>query len=48
MGEAEMRRIAEFIHDVLRSGDDATVARVARGVRDLAAEFPLYPDAVRV
>jgi glycine hydroxymethyltransferase len=48
MGEAEMRRIAEFIHYVLQSRDEATVERVARGVRDLAAEFPLYPDAVRV
>jgi glycine hydroxymethyltransferase len=48
MGENEMRRIAECIHDILRDGDDATVARVAREVRELAGEFPLYPDAVRV
>ena len=48
MGENEMRRVAQCIHDILRDGDDATVERVAREVRELAGEFPLYPDTVRV
>ncbi len=48
MGENEMRRIAGFIDDVLRAGDDATVERVAQNVRELAAAFPLYPHPVGV
>ncbi len=43
MREGEMLRIADLIERVLDAPDDLTVtAEVHRGVRALAAEFPLY------
>jgi glycine hydroxymethyltransferase len=42
MTEPEMRRIAGFIDEVLRSPDDPTVGRVGAQVRELAQAFPLY------
>ncbi len=43
MREAEMLRIADLIDRVLDAPDDLTVtAEVHKGVRALAAEFPLY------
>jgi glycine hydroxymethyltransferase len=44
MKDAEMQRIAGFIDRVLKAPDDEAVIRAVRAeVRDLAAEFPLYP-----
>src|SRR5438477_3014625 len=44
MKDAEMRRIADLIDRVLRAPDDESVLRAVRSdVRELAAEFPLYP-----
>ncbi|HEU4995617.1 MAG TPA: serine hydroxymethyltransferase [Gemmatimonadaceae bacterium] len=44
MKEAEMRRIADFIDRVLRSPEDDSVLDAVKGqVRELAAEYPLYP-----
>ena len=46
MREPEMRRIAELIDAVLAApADEAAIARVRSGVRELAAAFPLYPGA---
>jgi glycine hydroxymethyltransferase len=45
MGVAEMRHIAELIHQVLSSADDNTVERVAGEVRELSAGWPLYAQA---
>ena len=43
MREAEMRRIANWICDVLEHvGDAATEQRVRTEVSSLTAEFPLY------
>jgi glycine hydroxymethyltransferase len=44
MKEGEMKRIAHLIDRVLReSEDDSVVRAVRREVRELAADFPLYP-----
>jgi len=44
MKDAEMRRIADLIDRVLRAPDDESTRRTVRAeVRELAAEFPLYP-----
>jgi len=44
MKEGEMRRIADLIDRVLRAPKDESVLRAVRSdVRELAAEFPLYP-----
>jgi glycine hydroxymethyltransferase len=44
MQEAEMRRIAGMIDRVLRAPEDDSMLRAVRTeVRELAAEFPLYP-----
>ena len=44
MKEGEMRRIADLIDRVLRAPEDESVLRAVRSdVRELAAEFPLYP-----
>jgi glycine hydroxymethyltransferase len=46
MKEAEMKEIAGFIMEVLKSkGDEATVARVRAGVRTLTARFGLPAEA---
>ncbi len=46
MKEAEMKEIAGFVMEVLKSkGDEATVARVRAGVRALTARFGLPADA---
>ncbi|MDX1577302.1 MAG: serine hydroxymethyltransferase [Gemmatimonadota bacterium] len=46
MGEGEMERIADLIHRALGSeGREEALARLAREVRSLCADFPLYPDA---
>jgi glycine hydroxymethyltransferase len=45
MREAEMDTIAGWIADVLAStGNEAVIARVREGVRELTAAFPLYPE----
>jgi glycine hydroxymethyltransferase len=42
MGPAEMRRVAELIHQVLSAGGDESVfARVRHQVRELCAQFPV-------
>ena len=47
MKEGEMRRIAAFIDRVLSAPADEAVVRAVRAdVRELAAEFPLYPAPV--
>ncbi len=47
MKEPEMRRIAGFISRVLAAPSDESVIRAVRSeVRELAAEFPLYPASV--
>jgi glycine hydroxymethyltransferase len=47
MKEKEMRKIAGFIDRVLTAPTDENVIRAVRAeVRDLAAEFPLYPAPV--
>lgn len=48
MKEEHMVRVAELIDTVLSDPGDATIARVAAEVRELAAQFPLYGDPVRV
>jgi len=49
MREGEMKRIADFIDRVLRAPEDASVQRAVRAeVRELAAEFPLYPAPARI
>ncbi|MHB1311503.1 MAG: serine hydroxymethyltransferase [Gemmatimonadaceae bacterium] len=46
MGVKEMVRVADLIDEVLKAPDDAaTLARVHGKVREMAAEFPLYPAA---
>ncbi len=45
MGEDAMTKIADFIHRVLSSPDDATIAAVSADVRELADGFPLYAVA---
>jgi glycine hydroxymethyltransferase len=45
MKEAEMRRIAGLIDTTLQAPDDASVAeRIRDEVRELTAQFPLYPE----
>lgn len=45
MGEGEMRRIADWIADVLdQPHDEALQRRVRAGVKELCDGFPLYPD----
>ncbi len=45
MGEAEMRRVAALVAEVLADGEDASrQARVAARVRELCTEFPLYAE----
>jgi glycine hydroxymethyltransferase len=45
MGEAEMRRIAGWIADVLESLDDTSLRERVRGeVGELCRAFPLYPE----
>jgi glycine hydroxymethyltransferase len=45
MGEAEMRQVAGLVAEVLADVEDASrQARVATRVRELCAEFPLYPE----
>ena len=45
MGEAEMERIADLIHEALVGRDDeARLEQVRRQVTELAASFPLYAD----
>jgi glycine hydroxymethyltransferase len=47
MGEGEMRRIAELIDQTLAAVDDpGGIERARREVHELAATFPLYPEAV--
>ncbi|HYC50718.1 MAG TPA: serine hydroxymethyltransferase, partial [Gemmatimonadaceae bacterium] len=47
MREKDMKRIAGFIDRVLRAPEDAAVLDAVRAeVRDMAAEFPLYPAPV--
>jgi glycine hydroxymethyltransferase len=44
MKEGEMKRIAGFIDRVVKAPEDDSVLRAVKAeVRDLAAEFPLYP-----
>ena len=43
MGEAEMVRIADMIHQALGSGgDDRSLARVSEDVAEICDEYPLY------
>jgi len=45
MGEAEMRQVAGLVAEVLADVADASrQTRVATRVRELCAEFPLYPE----
>ncbi len=45
MGEAEMRRVAALVAEVLADVEDASrQARVAARVRELCTEFPLYAE----
>jgi glycine hydroxymethyltransferase len=45
MGEDEMRRIAELIHEALTYHDDARVLEGVRAqVHELTQDFPAYPD----
>jgi len=45
MREAEMRQVAALIAEVVANVEDASrQARVAARVRELCAEFPLYPE----
>jgi len=45
MGEVEMRRIADLMHEALQSaGDSAVLVRLAAEVRGLCSTFPLYPE----
>ena len=46
MKEPEMKEIASFIDEVLRSSDDESVARrISAEVKELTSRFPLYPNA---
>jgi glycine hydroxymethyltransferase len=46
MGTAQMRRIGELMVTTLRQpGDASVIAETRQAVRDLCAEFPLYPEA---
>jgi len=48
MKEAEMRRIAELIDNVVSAPEDKeNSARVKDAVRELTSKFPLYPDTFR-
>ena len=43
MGVSEMKSVAGFICDALaNSGDEAKLASVREGVKELSAKFPLY------
>jgi glycine hydroxymethyltransferase len=45
MGLAELRRVGEWIGDVLEAPEDAGVRRRVRaGVRELCEAFPVYPE----
>lgn len=45
MGTQEMRRIGELMVATLKQpGDTAAIAATRQAVRDLCAEFPLYPE----
>jgi glycine hydroxymethyltransferase len=45
MGEAEMKQIAALIAEVLAApGDEAVRANVSAKVKELTAQFPLYPN----
>jgi glycine/serine hydroxymethyltransferase len=45
MGEEEMRRIGEWMADVLDDPlDDRRLSAVRNSVRELCAAFPLYRD----
>ncbi|HEY8482979.1 MAG TPA: serine hydroxymethyltransferase [Longimicrobiales bacterium] len=45
MREEEMRRVGGWIADVLEAPDnEAVIEKVRRGVAELTAEFPLYPE----
>jgi len=45
LGEAEFRRVGEWIADVLEAPGDAAVReRVRKEVRELTSAFPLYPS----
>ncbi|MAF26608.1 MAG: serine hydroxymethyltransferase [Gemmatimonadota bacterium] len=46
MGPDEMRRVASFVGRALANldEDERTKGRIAADVRELAGEFPLYPD----
>jgi glycine hydroxymethyltransferase len=45
MGVAAMVRIAQFIDEILRRPDDATIDRVRGEVRELASGYPLYLES---
>ncbi|HEV3469539.1 MAG TPA: serine hydroxymethyltransferase, partial [Pyrinomonadaceae bacterium] len=48
MGEAEMRRVARLIAEVLHEPESEEVRRrVSDAVRELAASFPLYPKRLK-
>jgi glycine hydroxymethyltransferase len=48
MKEAEMKAIAGFIDDILKSpGDAKNIVRVSRKVSQLVARFPLYKDRIK-
>ena len=43
MGEAETKQIAGFIDEaIMKSGDEAALARIHAGVKELCQRFPLY------
>jgi glycine hydroxymethyltransferase len=45
LGERDMRRVADWIADVLEAPEDAAVAaRVAAEITELCAEFPIYEE----
>jgi len=49
MGPDEIRRIAAWIDEVLRTPEDVpTAERIRRQVRELCAAFPVYPQPVEV
>jgi glycine/serine hydroxymethyltransferase len=49
MGEGEMRRIADWIGDILeRPTDEALRARIRGEVTELTRSFPLYPELAAV
>jgi glycine hydroxymethyltransferase len=41
-GEAEFVQIGNWIADILKAKDDATIAKIATEVKALARKFPLY------